>query len=482
MLSEDIEERSWCIETDVIMTWLPCMTCRRRLTQLRTSGSRRRRRLPWMMVTATLVFLIFSYTGVFETNRTKIKYVPRQHRPEISAIHHHHPNYSLTPEELLRELGSTLAASSVPSVSTEPDWADVQKARVDLMKEHCKRHIFSARKPTYGIGSILDKNRKLLYCPVEKVASTFMRRFMYSLVHNPHSKTVTYPFHVPIDVALKYKYDTTKTIHFRDYNKALNTKFLFVREPYSRLFSAFVDKLLVPNDVYWKWWAVPAVSKFRKSASAKSKRCGNDVTFSEFVKHVISRLHRTDPHVKSVKALCAPCEMNYTVIGHSETFSRDFRYLVDVLNISFEGNSSFQNLSIDVAKDAIMDSTNGAFSHYKKLQTCLTKFEMGQRLWTKMQIRGVISNDLEFPLSEQEMDEATVRSFMLLLDKAYAQSDNGTQLREQKTRALSEAFETVPVEDIRKLTEIYSLDFEMFGYDKYPDFIASILERDKTAQ
>ena len=38
----------------------------------------------------------------------------------------------------------------------------------------------------------------------------------------------------------------------KPYDVDKGTRLVVVREPFSRLFSAWTDKLLVPNDYYWK--------------------------------------------------------------------------------------------------------------------------------------------------------------------------------------------------------------------------------------
>lgn len=351
------------------------------------------------------------------------------------------------------------------------EWGVVQSARVALLRSKCEKHHFF-KQAVYRTQSILDVTRRFLYCPVEKVASTFMRRFMYSLTHNTHRRNITYPFSVNITQALKFKFAGWPVLG-RNFSDLLSNKFLLVRDPYSRLFSAFVDKLLVPNSVYWKWWAIPAISRFRKSPSAQSLRCGHDVTFAEFVKFVIRSLHKRDAHVRPVKDLCAPCEMNFTMIGHSETLPEDFQFLTSSLNVTFGDSSARENLSIAVAKDAIADSTYSAFSMYGSLQTCLTKLELAQKLWTKMQIRGIISDEISFPLSEEGVAMVTNDTFVNLLEAARLKShDKSAKLREQKVEAMQAAYDTVPIEDLNQLAEIYSLDFEFFGYDKHPAFLS----------
>ncbi|GFO22691.1 carbohydrate sulfotransferase [Plakobranchus ocellatus] len=65
-----------------------------------------------------------------------------------------------------------------------------------------------------------------------------------------------------------------------------STNFLFVRDPFSRLFSDYVDKLLAPNPEFWDTWGLFALQKHRSDPSEKSQRCEHDVTFAKFLKFV----------------------------------------------------------------------------------------------------------------------------------------------------------------------------------------------------
>ncbi|XP_070172972.1 uncharacterized protein [Littorina saxatilis] len=356
-------------------------------------------------------------------------------------------------------------------------WKGVQKERKRLLRSKCEEHVnHKSKKSVYDSHSIVDRKHNFLYCPVEKSASTFFRRFMYSLVHNnrsKESKEITSPFKIPIEAALAFKYDTLRTLfrkgqeHFADDS----VKFIVAREPFSRLFSAYVDKLLVPNSVYWPDWGVPIVSAYRQSPSNHSLACGNDVTFPEFVKYVIAELHSSDEHVVPVNARCSPCEVKFSVIAHMETLRSDFEYLTSVLKVSI-ANYSTETLMDDVTTDAIMDSTYSAFEFHKDLKPCVTKHEMCKRLWRKMQLRGIISDELSFPLTQEETVKISAADMMrLLLDARKRSQQNTLKLRQQTYQALKDAFEKVPTDDILKLVKIYSLDFELFGYSKYPNFL-----------
>ena len=59
------------------------------------------------------------------------------------------------------------------------------------------------------------------------------------------------------------------------------------RDPYSRLFSAFVDKLWSPSLRFWRALGKGLVKAMRRNATVTSLDCGHDVTFPEFVRYFI---------------------------------------------------------------------------------------------------------------------------------------------------------------------------------------------------
>lgn len=97
-------------------------------------------------------------------------------------------------------------------------------------------------------------------------------------------------------------------------NTTDHVRFMFVREPYSRLLSAFVDKLFCPNPYFWKSIGTYIMKNFRTNATEASMNCGHDVTFPEVVKYVIhaqqTGKHR-DGHFIPTHDHCNLCLVKY---------------------------------------------------------------------------------------------------------------------------------------------------------------------------
>jgi hypothetical protein len=111
------------------------------------------------------------------------------------------------------------------------------------------------------------------------------------------------------------------------------TKFFFVRHPFERLVSAYLDKLARNNPIYHKILGTVIV---RKNPSRLSMEMGDDVTFPEFVNFIVDEWRdgkrHLDVHWCPVVDLCLPCDMQFHFIGKFETLNQDVDYLLRKFN------------------------------------------------------------------------------------------------------------------------------------------------------
>ncbi|XP_076435341.1 uncharacterized protein LOC143275251 [Babylonia areolata] len=353
-------------------------------------------------------------------------------------------------------------------------WKNVLKERKRLLRAKCQDSTLILKQHIQEARAIVDRKRNVMYCPVAKSASGFFHRLMFTFKHtNRSAKDLPSPFDVPLSTALAEDFDTIRRFHRKGFEEFMENslRFLVVRDPFSRLFAAYVDRLLVPDSVFWKQWGIPAITKHRKYPSPKSLACGNDVTFAEFVKYVIDTLHDSDDTVKPVSSLCAPCELRFSIIGHVDTLVSDIEYILSLLKLSL-ANFSADTFMTDVNDDIISDSTVRAFQSYEELKSCISKYEMGKRLWRNLQIHGIISEELTFSFAPKKVDRMTPEEFVKIVQDARKTLPDSEKVRQQKFEALKTAFEKVPAEDIMQIVKIYALDFEFFGYDRHPSFVS----------
>ncbi|BFZ00710.1 hypothetical protein BsWGS_03749 [Bradybaena similaris] len=382
------------------------------------------------------------------------------------------------------------------------DEAAVKKTAVEMEKrrrqiQQACRHLDSSDSRL--LRAIVSVPKSVVYCAVEKTASTFFRRYMYQLDHTDPMRT---PFEVPVKLIYncpnlftnfdKYISQLANKHISLPKNKNKNMKkrkaleantflqksinFLFVRDPYSRLFSAYIDKLFAPNPDFWRKWGKPAIHKHRKNATRISSRCGHDATFEEFLLFVLdlkANLGTMDEHLRPMTELCQPCNVNYTVVGHMNTFNTDLSYLSSLLNVT-HSQLQLHKMADDQTQDAIEDSIMDAFSVWtSRIVQCLPKLEAGKRVWAKLQYRGIVSERFKFPLDSdpKSFDAMDVDDFIQMAKSAVKVFVDPDELHRQKEAAITNAYRTVRLDVLEAIAKMYAQDFKVFGFNDRPSEI-----------
>ncbi|XP_063436661.1 carbohydrate sulfotransferase 11-like, partial [Mytilus trossulus] len=225
---------------------------------------------------------------------------------------------------------------------------------------------------------------RMVYCGIEKVGSIFWRRIIQLL----HTHELQSPYSIkPRDCMQNYKsLQSQKLDNYDDILKE-NSKFLFVRDPYSRLLSGYLDKIFSPNPYYWNLIGSKAVEFTRKQKKTLWTRCyvsGNGGIF---------HTHRRTkyPH-------CPPCFVKYDYIGKMETFADDVHFILKEFNLE---NYTF--VLKDFKTDSILDSITDTVETFRDVRStftkCLSIYGGLQRIWRKLQIRGIISEQIKFPFN-----------------------------------------------------------------------------------
>ena len=101
-------------------------------------------------------------------------------------------------------------------------------------------------------------------------------------------------------------------------------KILVVRNPYTRLLSAYKDKVLYARGTYKKW-SEQIGAKYRPLNS----NITGPTTFSEFAKWIGSHfpLQPLDVHFANLYSFCAPCLIKYDYMIKQETIEEDAEYI-----------------------------------------------------------------------------------------------------------------------------------------------------------
>lgn len=316
----------------------------------------------------------------------------------------------------------------------------------------------------------IDKKQKLVYCAIEKIGCTFWKR-VFQIISG--FRNVTDPFQIQ-GIRAYEGYLTAKGMPFDRIHYILkhSTKFMFVREPYERLLSGYVDKLFAPNAAYWSFIGTFIVTQFRPNATKRAKLCGDDVTFEEFVRYFINSQHnnmRRDAHFVPNFEHCRPCEIDYEYIGKLETFEEDTLYLLEKFDLS--DKVKFENFEKETEKDAVVDAADYVFSMQRAITRCMSMKEALFRAYRKLQIRGIISKEIPFPFEGETDREIGINEYKQALLTAHAESGPPSTRKSNRKEAFLEAYSTLPQDLMLKLKEDLSIDANLFGYDTFPEVL-----------
>lgn len=270
----------------------------------------------------------------------------------------------------------------------------------------------------------------------------------------------------PYDIAFDKEYASTKLTP----NVTIEAyKYMFVREPYGRLLSFYVDKLMASNTYYWKVVGIYAVKG--RSRTEAGYRCGHDVSFPEFIKYVIKTLStgkNVDPHWVEMERNCRTCDIRYDYIGKMETFAQNADEILIKLGLNKTAEYLRQHGAVDADEDAIKDSVVQPYVFENKYRLCISFSDALERAWKKLQIRGLVApGPAPSHLSSRN---SSWRDFFAIA-KASRESLSKEERKQLKLNWQREYWAQIEVSDLLQLKRLYAKDFQLFDYDDHPDIV-----------
>ncbi|CAI9720334.1 carbohydrate sulfotransferase 11-like isoform X2 [Octopus vulgaris] len=350
------------------------------------------------------------------------------------------------------------------------DLHHLQNERKKALQETCKNTSLALNYVNAMKSMQISHKDQILYCGIAKVGCTFFKRLMYVLNSEKLHKSL---FDItPNNI---HGMHTALVSDLKEPNKSLveiNYKtFLFVRNPYKRLFSGYVDKIFTPQMYFLLKYGTYIIKKFRKNPSEKSLRCGHDVTFAEFISYVIDSVktgNMANNHFTPMYLHCAPCEIHYDLIGHLETLQNDLQFLIKPERLKAVLP---ENLRMSSLRDELFDATDIAFRNLKSNQNCFSPYELLERIWHRLQIRGILNQKFSFPLTPEEAQTIKQDDFYKKLNTYLEKSQMDPSTVNNRHESINEAFSTVPLDILEKLQSVMEMDCKLFGYDTQPDFV-----------
>ncbi|XP_034424539.1 carbohydrate sulfotransferase 12-like isoform X2 [Hippoglossus hippoglossus] len=242
---------------------------------------------------------------------------------------------------------------------------NLQEMRKQLLKENCKHDKEATSKRKHGFEDISDSELKhlivddkhgIIYCYIPKVACTNWKRVMFVLkqgepYQDPSSisgSMVHVPGKLPLLKSLPRIEIKAKLKHY--------TKFLFVRDPFIRLTSAYRDKFEKDNDFYYDTFARDILRLYGNQPNppqtmAEASASGVHISFYNFIQYLLDpqteRELPFEPHWRQMHRLCHPCLIQYDFIGHQETLQEDAEQLLNTLKLqnSIKFPASYDNIT-----------------------------------------------------------------------------------------------------------------------------------------
>ncbi|XP_071950640.1 carbohydrate sulfotransferase 11-like [Antedon mediterranea] len=264
-----------------------------------------------------LIFLFMDITDVYDlaiTRKTKLKHVHLSNNTHLVA----------NSTEQLESFEEFMKRYSL-----------IHAKRAKHTNEMCSRHGKRLAKMKGKPRLLVNEKHKLVFCQTPKVGSTSWCRIMlvlseymnYTQAMNLTTEEVSdaWKKHVPS----LYTFPVSKQKHIL----ATYTKFMFVRHPFTRLLSAFTDKMKTKDGKYQRG-ADKIIDKIK--AHRYDENATEKVEFVDFINLVVSNVY-TDLHWSDMYKICRPCNIHYDIIGHFEDMSNDAKYILTLSNVTSVG-------------------------------------------------------------------------------------------------------------------------------------------------
>ena len=386
-------------------------------------------------------------------------------------------------------LGDSTVLSSIENTGrTSED--DMHEQRANYLRQACeKSRITEPLVSSQGMNSgkldknfFVDEGRHLVYCAVPKVGSSVWKR-VFRILNNLEPRG-----------SLFRQSGLLAHVHTEDltfYNKGSqwkrkmlrsSLKFLFVRDPFARLFSAYIDKIFLPFGFGQAAQIVnergqnsfDLFSPFSQNSESDEKCRMAIPTFATIVHEAVSdprSVLQYNPHFVPIYRQCKPCTTHFNIVGKMESFLQDTEYILRKVGLTLdeiaEDRSTFDtrndlNIMSEIAQRTLSSPV------WKQLHDPIcrpARHQILRRMWTVFKVRGLVSAELPFPPNIPLSGEVTLRALLRAIQTSYQASGDKEKRRQQRDAAMMEAFRSVPIADLAKLGAIFKTDCELFGYD-----------------
>ncbi|CAH1784206.1 unnamed protein product [Owenia fusiformis] len=339
---------------------------------------------------------------------------------------------------------------------------DIHSERIEHLQSMCEKHgLYDSNNNVNRVELaelLVNNEHKLIIRPVQQIGSSFWKSILVILDGIYTDKS-------PFDIKNTATASSYSFVRLTDYpteeaNRMLReyTTVMFTRDPLSRIYSAYQDLFASINMRYWKTFGANIINLVREDAHERSKKCGHDVTFEEFIKYITDvrfEPYNEDAHWSPVVQQTHPCQIHYDVIGKVETFIDDIHYVLCKIGASNK---------VDIPEDskerlymAIEKTLRSQVGEDLEVHKCIPKKFIIDKLLKSIVDKGYVP---AMPLINHAWSRGSIAR--LLKNVLYRVDDE--VVKNSMERKLKEAYEGIPPYLLDKLKFVYEHDFELFGY------------------
>ena len=358
-----------------------------------------------------------------------------------------------------------------------------------FFRDACNSSNSSFTKRWRPNGRLYEKQR-VYYCAFPKDGSTFRSSFLENILNlRCHSGVSCFK-----DLG---KLNTSYDAHIRKLIEH-SYSFMFVQEPYNRLFSAYENKLFLPNK-FWRTLGshIVRLRSYYMSRNFPNEKNfinkplnvdiettilrGSDVTFPDMLDYVVKMAEyglSVNEHLKPMYSSCDPCQVKFGYIGKLESLTEDLQNITSILKRLYLTKLVSVNRTNYIAEktrsNLLYEPIEKLFEITDKLHNNHTIYQLFLRTWSSYHIRGLLLKAQELPFTEEDKGKVVREDFFSAVTSAHVNSKNNKKsLQEQRREALIQAYESVPRQLLLKVKKYVSRDCKLFGYDDEPSHIFS---------
>ncbi len=188
-------------------------------------------------------------------------------------------------------------------------------------------------------------SHRLIYCFIPKVSTTSWKRLFLKLENFSDSVEAIGQKQSHRMTRANFRRLDSYPLHKARQLLATYTKFVFVRNPFERLLSAYQDKFQndYPASHHFRtaWskkiiqFSAPSPAKLDNLVRTQRRKDGTlNVTFSQFAKFVSANVRgNVNAHWMSMYGLCHPCLIDYDWIGHYDSLLTDADFILTAAGV-----------------------------------------------------------------------------------------------------------------------------------------------------